>query len=77
MTHAHSPATLTIYKKNGFFVFNSFSLKIFSAMLGFQMVSVKRVNFVLFVRSLTAVIAAIVGLRFFHVTSDWFPLKRK
>ena len=46
-------------------------------MLGFQMVSVKRVNCVLFVRSLTAVIAAIVGLLFFHVTSDWFPLKRK
>lgn len=66
MTHAHSPATLTIYKKKMDFFFNSFSLKIFSAMLGFQMVSVKRVNFVLF-----------VGLLFFHVTSDWFPFKRK
>lgn len=66
MTHVHSPATLTIYKKKMDFFFNSFSLKIFSAMLGFQMVSVKRVNFVLF-----------VGLLFFHVTSDWFPLKRK
>lgn len=43
----------TDYLPNEWIFFNSFSLKIFSAMLAFQMVSVEKANFVLFVRSLT------------------------
>lgn len=42
-------------------------------MLGFQMVSVKKAHFVLFVRSLTTVIASIEGLLFFMSRRIGFP----
>lgn len=80
LTNSHDACSQSChsdYLPNKWIFFNSFSLKIFSAMLVFQMVSVKRQIFVLFVRSLTTVLAIIESLLFIHVTSDWVSLKTK